>query len=540
MDGQQVLDTVRFISQFHRARGSDEYSLLVERLKELLTSWGIEERKIEVFEYPTGGIRYGNFDSTMVWNIKDAELWLENPRTFLSSFKSCKTSVLFGSNSTSGWKTLELVDESYTGDLSDKAVLVQMNPSKAFKQFVEERNAKCLLVYFMRAQDESIGRTPNQMPDTTNYLALPHTLKASQHGAFGFSLTYRQYQFLKNLANKGFKVRLFVDSELKTGTMKVLRICFTGSLKKKIGIVAHLCHPSPGANDNASGAALALHLCRELREKSLTFGVDVILLPEFYGSIPYAAQHNDYEFVINLDMVGEDQQKTGSTLLLHETPPLLNTVYDELLYDSMLLYAPSSSDSFSRRFYRSTFKSGSDHSVFENYSVPSPFLGQWPDRYYHTSDDTPDKCDPAMFEWVGKAVLRTLELAHAVPEYILEHAYGRLNGFLKKVDRKFGADIVANVVRRAHGERIEPLQAKVRIVPSTEGPLGYEWFDKAGELSDKREIVNLGEVIQLCARYLQDYDATISFASTYLNIDAKTTQDVVDVLLKNDFLRRVS
>lgn len=105
---------------------------------------------------------------------------------------------------------------------------------------------------------------------------------------------------------------------------------------------------------------------------------------------------------------------------------------------------------------------------------------------------------------------------------------------------KPGADIIANVVRRAHGEKVEPLQAKVRIVPSTEGPLGYEWFDKAGELSEKREIVNLGEVIQLCARYLQDYDATISFASTYLNIDAKMTQDVIDVLLKNDFLRRVS
>ncbi|MDI6862907.1 MAG: hypothetical protein QMC97_05940, partial [Pseudothermotoga sp.] len=157
MDGQEIIDTVRFISQFHRARGSDEYKLLLERLKELLLSWGIEERQIETIEYSTGGVRYGNFDSTMVWNVKDAELWLEKPRTFLSSFKNCKTSVLFGSHSTNGWKSLELVDETYTGDLRDKAVLVQMNPSKAFKQFVEERGAKCLLVYFMRAQDESIG-----------------------------------------------------------------------------------------------------------------------------------------------------------------------------------------------------------------------------------------------------------------------------------------------------------------------------------------------------------------------------------------------
>lgn len=540
MDGQEVLNTVRFISQFHRARGSDEYKLLLERLKELLLSWGIEESQIDLIEYPTGGVRYGNFDSTMVWNVKDAELWFERPRTFLNSFRSCKTSVLFGSHSTNGWKTLELVDETYEGDLSNKAVLVQMNPSKAFKQFVEERGAKCLLVYFMRAQDESIGRTPTQMPDTVNYLALPHTLKASQHGAFGFSLTYRQYQFLKDLANKHFAVKLFVDASLSTGNLQVLRIRFPGTLKKRIGIVAHLCHPSPGANDNASGAALALHLCRELKDRSLVLSVDVILLPEFYGSLPYASQNNDYEFVINLDMVGEDQQKTGSTLMLHETPPLLNTIYDELLYDSMMLFAPTSSNAYSRKFYRSAFKAGSDHSVFENYNVPSPFLGQWPDRYYHTNEDTPDKCDPMMFEWVGKAVLRTVELAHSVPEYVIEQALGRMRAFLKKITEKPGAEIIESVVRRAHGEKIELAEAKVRIAPSTEGPLGYEWFDKAGELSEKREIVNLGEVIQLAARYIQDYDATISFASTYLNVDAKTTQDVVDLLLKNDFLVRLS
>lgn len=540
MDGHEVVDTVRFISCFHRVRGSDEYKLLLERLKEMLIAWGLSERQMEIIEYPTGGVRYGNFDSTMAWNIKDAELWLEEPRMFLNSFKSCKTSVLFGSNPTNGWKIFELVDESYSNDLSNKAVLVQMNPNKAFKEFVEKRGAKCLLIYFMRAQDESIGRVPTRMPDTVNYLSLPHTLSASQHGAFGFSLSYRQYELLKNFVNKGAKVRLFIDSELKVGKLQVFRVRFKGLQNKKIGIVAHLCHPSPGANDNASGAALALHLCRELNEKRLAYDVDVILLPEFYGSLPYVAQYKDYEFVINLDMVGEDQLKTGSTLMLHETPFLLNTHYDELLYDSMLLFAPTSSDSFSRRFFRSTFKSGSDHSVFENYSVPSPFLGQWPDRYYHTNEDTPDKCDPVMFEWIGKAVLRTIELADRIPDYVIEQVHGRMKSFLRKIAAKPGAEIIASVVKKSHGENVEIPEPKVRIFPSVEGPLGYEWFDKAGELSEKREVVNLGETIQLAARYTQDYDATITFASTYLNVDEKMTQDVLDVLLKNDFLKKIN
>ena len=115
-----------------------------------------------------------------------------------------------------------------------------------------------------------------------------------------------------------------------------------------------------------------------------------------------------------------------------------------------------------------------------------------------------------------------------------------MRSFLKKITAKPGNDIIENAVKRAHGERIEPVKPRTHIVPSEEGPLGYEWFDKAGELSEKREIVNLGEVIQLAARYTQDYGATVTFASTYLNVDAKTTQDVIDLLLKNEFLKRVS
>src|SRR5262245_11987083 len=43
------------------------------------------------------------------------------------------------------------------------------------------------------------------------------------------------------------------------------------------------------------------------------------------------------------------------------------------------------------------YSGGSDHIVFQDHSVdvPCPMLIQWPDRYYHTSHDTPDKTDPA-------------------------------------------------------------------------------------------------------------------------------------------------
>ena len=42
------------------------------------------------------------------------------------------------------------------------------------------------------------------------------------------------------------------------------------------------------------------------------------------------------------------------------------------------------------------FSGGSDHYIFADptVGVPMPMLIQWPDRYYHTSADTPDRVDP--------------------------------------------------------------------------------------------------------------------------------------------------
>jgi len=61
-------------------------------------------------------------------------------------------------------------------------------------------------------------------------------------------------------------------------------------------VVAHLCHPQPSANDNASGAAAALEAARVLQtliagghlpppRRSIRF----LWLPEFTGSQAYLA-----------------------------------------------------------------------------------------------------------------------------------------------------------------------------------------------------------------------------------------------------------
>ena len=42
------------------------------------------------------------------------------------------------------------------------------------------------------------------------------------------------------------------------------------------------------------------------------------------------------------------------------------------------------------------YSGGSDHEVFMGggLQVPATMFGSWPDYFYHTNQDTPDKCDP--------------------------------------------------------------------------------------------------------------------------------------------------
>ena len=48
------------------------------------------------------------------------------------------------------------------------------------------------------------------------------------------------------------------------------------------------------------------------------------------------------------------------------------------------------------RYTETAFSAGSDHYILSDPTVgiPSPMIIHWPDRFYHSSHDTPDKCDP--------------------------------------------------------------------------------------------------------------------------------------------------
>jgi hypothetical protein len=118
---------------------------------------------------------------------------------------------------------------------------------------------------------------------------------------------------------------------------------------------------------------------------------------------------------INLDMVGEDQGQTGSVWLIEHPPEALASFAPDLLaclrdqlptLKGMTDVSPSHTGLGAIPLYRQAetpFSGGSDHYILSDPSVgvPTPMLIQWPDRYYHTAADTPDRSDPQSLARAG-------------------------------------------------------------------------------------------------------------------------------------------
>lgn len=171
--------------------------------------------------------------------------------------------------------------------------------------------------------------------------------------------------------------------------------------------------PILGANDGASGVAVLLEVARILRSHPPKIGVDIVLFDgedsgrdgypeEFCQGSKYFAQKMgaDYnpEFGILLDMIGDRDL----------------TVYVE---GYSARYAPDIVDKiwsaaeelgiaeFNRRI---GYEVVDDHLPLLKAGIKCVDLIDFDYPYWHTLEDTPDKCSPESLEKVGKVLLKVI------------------------------------------------------------------------------------------------------------------------------------
>ena len=185
---------------------------------------------------------------------------------------------------------------------------------------------------------------------------------------------------------------------------------------------------------------------------------------------------------LNLDMVGADQCQTGSAWQLVDLPQAGAAFADHLLAWLREPFLGGETSGFAQkpgacRHEETPFSAGSDHYILADPTVgiPSPMLIQWPDKFYHTSADTPDRVSAdslgrsgalaaAYAAWLATAGEREADwLAHLM-----------LSRFATEADRQAMRAIeAAREARRRRRARPDPPRLRTRqSVPRRENGRG--------------------------------------------------------------------
>lgn len=175
--------------------------------------------------------------------------------------------------------------------------------------------------------------------------------------------------------------------------------------------------PIIGANDGASGVAVLLEIARNLKLSEPEIGVDLILFDGedfgeegnlddyFLGSKIFAQNAPNYKprFGILLDMIGDAQLSIPIEGFSQEfLPHVVNKVW-------------STAESLGEFVFERQFGSyiNDDHKILIEKGIPCIDLIDfaYPDeshRYWHTLEDTPDKCSPESLGSVGRVLLNVI------------------------------------------------------------------------------------------------------------------------------------
>jgi aminopeptidase YwaD len=421
--GEAAWQTVADLSRFHRIQASPGHRRAASMLHRQLASAGLAA---EILSYPADErTRFWAYPSFQEWDCQQASLELIAPveqAGTLADFRACPISLIQRSTPFEGEVEVLLLEDGeedgdYEGrDVAGKVVLTRGDLRRVWQLAVQERGAVGILFDGMRVVPPV--RPEGDLADVRQYTSF--WWQPGDTHCFGFVLTPRQGRSLRRLlgaSQEPVRVRAHVASALYDGGLEVVSAVIPGESTEEIVVVAHLCHPRPSANDNASGAAAALEAACTLQALiqeaplRLQRTIRFLWLPELTGSMAYlASREEDLEQLVaglNLDMVGEDQEQTGSSWLIERppdaaasfAPDLLTWLRDEMpSLKGMVDVSASHTHLGAYPLYRQAevpFSGGSDHLALSDptVGVPTPMIIQWPDRFYHTSADTPDRTD---------------------------------------------------------------------------------------------------------------------------------------------------
>jgi hypothetical protein len=251
------------------------------------------------------------------------------------------------------------------------------------------------------------------------------------------------------MLNRGQKVtmRSVTKSEQVPNKQEIVHaeIPGDGSTTQEVAIGGHLfeSYIKQGANDDSSGCALTLEIGRAYL-KLIAEGklprpkrtINFQWVQEISGTNAWFNAHPDKQKVIigdlNFDMEALRLSQSRSFWILQRTPDTFPSYINDIAQSPMEYIAEVSRERVRYRatgygasqpvespngstdaFYIKVDKhyGSSDHVTYMQHGIPAVMFITWPDMWYHSSQDTPDKQDPTQYKRaaaVGTASLTAL------------------------------------------------------------------------------------------------------------------------------------
>ena len=421
----------RNITPEEYVKGHFETKFILEKLKE----YGINDA--EIIELPKR--------EEKTWDAEMAELWIVEPeKRKIADLREIAASLCEGSSSSD--TTAELVyvgpgskEEFFKGKkVKGKIVLVNGWPGGAQRIAVDKYGALGVVAYS--------SSHPEFDPDEVGWGGIE-----AKKNSFGFMISTRLGTELRDSLERGQKivVRAVCKARMVPYKEEMVSALLKGKdyPQEELVFTAHLFEgfAKQGANDDVSGCTAILETARTLKKlqddgkiSPLKRSIRFLFVPEITGTSAYIKKFPEiakrFFANINHDMVGEAIIKNQSYFCLVTTPYSLPTYLNDTMasfvewigktqrqdfeYGDVPL-APIVSPTGTRDpFYYAIdrYSGGSDHVVFVDggVRVPGVLLIVWPDMWYHTSGDLPDKSDSTQFKRVAfLSVAAGLFLANA-------------------------------------------------------------------------------------------------------------------------------
>src|SRR4051812_4252745 len=382
-------------------------------------------------EYGFSSVEIESFPAAQrSWAPTMGELWLVTANEQKKLYDIHDVAVSVAANSQNGDQTGELVDvglgtrpDDYNGkDVKGKVAIGSGGVAQIFAM-ASQRGAIGAVGYSTLYPDRGVD-------------VIPSSSIAVNAQGFGWAVSPRQGHELVSRLARGEKlsVRSVIKAETLPGELETVHATIQGdpSSTQDVIISGHLYegYLKQGANDDNSGCALTLEVGRayiklvsEGKLPKPKHTIHFLWVPEISGTNAWLAAHPDIEkraFAdLNFDMEGIRLSTSRSYWILQRTPDtfpsFLNDIGQSMMEfvsevtrervrfraggygPSLPVQAPNGSDD---AFYIKIDKhyGSSDHVTYMQHGIPAVMFITWPDNWYHSSQDTPDKQDSTQYK----------------------------------------------------------------------------------------------------------------------------------------------